>query len=101
MQVVADVDGVLDGVAVSAARVPRRQRAPTDDFAVVGGDDDGVARAVGVEPAAAGVGGLVLFGIGAGRSFNIVVINVVDGVQVGDRGRAELDVELHGTCAPG
>ena len=91
VQIMANVDRVLDGKAVSGTGIEGAQRGPCENVVHGGvGDGDGVAWAVGVEPGGTlGISGRLVL-VGRRRGINVMVVYRVDGGQVGFGGKADL-----------
>ena len=94
-----DVDGILDGEAVGGAGVEGREGGPgAEGGRGVGGggmgvwffgDEDGMVGVVGAEPGEAfGVGG-GMFLEGGGGVEDVVIVDGVDGGEVGEGGGAD------------
>jgi hypothetical protein len=89
-EVVADVEGVFDGVVVGGAVAELGEGGPGEDFARGGGGDgDGVEWAVVVEPRDSGREGLGFGLVRGGGVEDVMVVDVVDGGEVGGDGGAD------------
>lgn len=86
---VVDVDGVFDGGGEGFAFMEGGETAPCDDFAGCFGDDDGVSGGAVGEPCGAVFGGFGGDLERAGGGEDVVVVDGVDGVEVGGGGVAE------------
>lgn len=86
---VVDVDGVFDGGGEGFAFMEGGETAPCDDFAGCFGDDDWVSWAAVGEPCGAAFGGFGGDLERAGGGEDVVVVDGVDGVEVGGGGVAE------------
>jgi predicted dehydrogenase len=80
---------VLHAVAVGLARMKAAERAPADDDSTLLGHDYRMLRAVRVKPVPPFLGSAGHGLIGAGAVLHVVVVNGVDGREVGERGGAE------------
>lgn len=88
MVLMMDIDGVLDGAPIGAAGMVRGERAPTDDLVVLDGDGDGMFGAVMSEPMVAALEWLRLFLISASGGEDVMIVDVVDGLEIGFDGKA-------------
>lgn len=90
-EVVAEVEGVFDGAGVGFAGFEGGEGVPADDGAGgVGEDADGVLGGAGGEPGEAFFGGGGDGLVGASGVEDVVVVDVVDGGEVGEGGGAEV-----------
>ena len=72
------------------------ERAPTDDFVVLQRDCYWMFRAMMLEPFLPALEWLWFLLIGAGGMEDIVVVDIVDGFQIGFRGQANRDRRWRG-----
>lgn len=84
-----DVDGIFCGGGEGFAFMEGGETAPCDDFAGCFGDDDGVSGGAVGEPCGAVFGGFGGDLERAGGGEDVVVVDGVDGVEVGGGGVAE------------
>lgn len=90
--VVADIDRIFNGEAVGGAGVEGAQGGPGEDVVGGGGGDgDWMPGSVCVEPRSAFVGGGGGVLISGGRGVDVVIVNGVDGGQVGIGGETDLE----------
>ncbi len=78
-----NIDGVFDGAAIGAAGVISGKRAPTYDFVILDRNGDWMLSAVVSEPVMATFQRFQVLLIGAGGMNNVMIVDVVDGFEVG------------------
>lgn len=88
LMLVVKIHGILHAVAVGLSRMKAAERAPADDLSLLLGHDHGMFRAVRVKPIPPFLRGAGHGLIGAGAVLHVVVVNGVDGREVGKHGGA-------------
>ena len=90
-----DVEGGFSGLVVGGAIGPLGERGPADDLAVNGGNEDGMAVVVRLEPGLAFGEG---FGLGVergGGGEDGLVVDRGDGFEIGESGGADVNGISH------
>ncbi len=91
LMLVMQVNRVLDAVAVGLAWMEAAERSPADDLAVFLCDNDGMLGAVRVKPVAPLLRSAGHGLIGASAVLDVVIVDRVDGVEIGCGGWASGD----------